>query len=205
MIDWNDYAASAMRTAVDYPGRGMKLGLLYTTLGLRGESGEVVEQAKKLLRDDHTAMTDARRQGFLGELGDVCWYAAAVASEARLSLGYCRIKSPLDASALDYPLRGSEIGLCAASARLHSACAKVGDFALTVMSYAVADGEHWYDVSQGRRVRGLVATGLGQVMFWVGAVAEEAGFTLDLTLRTNLAKFASRKDRGVLHGDGSTR
>jgi NTP pyrophosphatase (non-canonical NTP hydrolase) len=61
-------------------------GLLYTTLGLAGEAGEVANQVKKAVRDDGGTVTAARLGALRDELGDVLWYLAAVAREAGLSL-----------------------------------------------------------------------------------------------------------------------
>ncbi len=40
----------------------------------------------KLLRDDGGLMSDERREALAGELGDVLWYVAQVATEAGLDL-----------------------------------------------------------------------------------------------------------------------
>jgi NTP pyrophosphatase (non-canonical NTP hydrolase) len=79
----SDYQELSRRTAT-YPGAGENL--VYPTLGLAGEAGEVAEKVKKLLRDDGGVMSDERRQALAGELGDVLWYVAQVATEAGLDL-----------------------------------------------------------------------------------------------------------------------
>ncbi len=81
----NAYQYLAQRTAV-YPGKGEVGGLAYAALGLAGESGEVAEKVKKLLRDAAGVLDDARRQAIKKELGDVLWYVAAVAAECMLTL-----------------------------------------------------------------------------------------------------------------------
>ena len=79
----SDYQELSRRTAT-YPGAGENL--VYPTLGLAGEAGEVAEKVKKLLRDDGGVMSDERRAALAGELGDVLWYVAQVATEAGLDL-----------------------------------------------------------------------------------------------------------------------
>jgi NTP pyrophosphatase (non-canonical NTP hydrolase) len=79
----SDYQSLSRRTAT-YPGAGENI--VYPTLGLAGEAGEVAEKVKKLLRDDGGVMTDERLQALAGELGDVLWYVAQVATEAGLDL-----------------------------------------------------------------------------------------------------------------------
>jgi len=78
-----DFQRDSRATAI-YPGAGENL--LYPTLGLCGEAGEVAEKVKKMLRDDAGVLTDARRAALAAELGDVLWYVAQVATEAGLEL-----------------------------------------------------------------------------------------------------------------------
>jgi NTP pyrophosphatase (non-canonical NTP hydrolase) len=79
----SDYQSRSRVTAV-YPGAGSNL--LYPTLGLCGESGEVAEKIKKMVRDDAGVLTDDRRAALSKELGDVLWYLAQIATEADLDL-----------------------------------------------------------------------------------------------------------------------
>ena len=78
-----DFQQRSRATAV-YPGAGADL--LYPTLGLCGEAGEVADQVKRVLRDDGGTLTPARRAALGAELGDVLWYLAQVATEAGLAL-----------------------------------------------------------------------------------------------------------------------
>ena len=80
---FSDYQTLSRRTAT-YPDAGENI--VYPTLGLAGEAGEVAEKVKKLLRDDGGVMSDERRAALAGELGDVLWYVAQVATEAGLEL-----------------------------------------------------------------------------------------------------------------------
>ena len=79
----SEYQELSRRTAT-YPGAGDNI--VYPTLGLAGEAGEVAEKVKKLLRDDGGVMSEGRREALAGELGDVLWYVAQVATEAGLDL-----------------------------------------------------------------------------------------------------------------------
>ena len=79
----SDYQRDSRATAV-YPDAGRNL--VYPTLGLSGEAGEVAEKVKKLIRDDGGVLTDERRAALGKELGDVLWYVAQVATEAGLEL-----------------------------------------------------------------------------------------------------------------------
>ena len=79
----SEYQELSRRTAT-YPGAGDNI--VYPTLGLAGEAGEVAEKVKKLLRDDGGVLSDERRAALAAELGDVLWYVAQVATEAGLEL-----------------------------------------------------------------------------------------------------------------------
>jgi NTP pyrophosphatase (non-canonical NTP hydrolase) len=80
----SDFQRRSRATAV-YPGAGDNL--LYPTLGLCGEAGEVAEKVKKMVRDDGGELTAERREALAAELGDVLWYVAQLATEAGLDLG----------------------------------------------------------------------------------------------------------------------
>ena len=83
-MTFSDFQRRSRATAV-YPGAGDNL--LYPTLGLCGEAGEVAEKVKKMVRDDGGELTAQRRDALAAELGDVLWYVAQLATEADLDLG----------------------------------------------------------------------------------------------------------------------
>ena len=82
-MELSDYQERSRVTAV-YPEAGANL--LYPTLGLCGEAGEVAEKVKKMVRDDGGVLSGERRVALAGELGDVLWYVAQLATEAGLDL-----------------------------------------------------------------------------------------------------------------------
>ncbi len=79
----SEYQSRSRATAV-YPNAGDNL--IYPTLGLAGEAGEVAEKVKKMIRDDAGVLSAERREAIAKELGDVLWYVAQVATEANLDL-----------------------------------------------------------------------------------------------------------------------
>ena len=79
----SDYQSRSRATAV-YPQLGDNL--LYPTLGLCGEAGEVAEKIKKMVRDDDGVLSGERRAALSKELGDALWYLAQIATEADLDL-----------------------------------------------------------------------------------------------------------------------
>ncbi len=78
----NEYQEGALRTAI-YP---ESRRIIYPTLGLTGEAGEVADKVKKVIRDNNDEFTNERKQQIALELGDVMWYAATLAHDLGYSL-----------------------------------------------------------------------------------------------------------------------
>jgi NTP pyrophosphatase (non-canonical NTP hydrolase) len=60
--------------------------VIYPTLGLTNEAGEVAGKIKKVFRDKDGIIGEAEREALKGELGDVLWYLAQLCTELDLSL-----------------------------------------------------------------------------------------------------------------------
>ncbi len=82
-MTFEEYEKLAARTAI-YPERGKNL--IYPVLGLTGESGEVAEKVKKLIRDRNYKIDTQFKEDIKKELGDVLWYIAAICYELGLSM-----------------------------------------------------------------------------------------------------------------------
>lgn len=82
----------AEQTAV-YPSIGTNIE--YPALGLCAEAGEVANKVKKIQRDHGDVLTDEVKEMIVKELGDVLWYAAAIASEIQEDLGDIACKNLL--------------------------------------------------------------------------------------------------------------
>jgi len=80
MRNLNEYQHSARKTAI-YP---HEYGIIYTALGLNGETGEIAEKVKKVIRDRDGVFDKEAKNEMAKELGDVLWYVANMAHE----LGY---------------------------------------------------------------------------------------------------------------------
>ena len=80
MREFNQYQEAIKEFAI-YPeaGEGTITELSYLGLGLGGESGEVLEKVKKLIRDGHIDKRETAK-----ELGDSLWYLTRLAN----ALGY---------------------------------------------------------------------------------------------------------------------
>lgn len=53
-------------------------------LGLVGESGEVAEKIKKIIRDKEGKISEEDKDGIKKELGDVLWYVAVMADYLKI-------------------------------------------------------------------------------------------------------------------------
>ena len=82
-MNFNDYQAKSRKTA-NYPAIGHPV--IYPTLGLANEAGEVAGKIKKVFRDKEGEISEETREALKAELGDVLWYLAQVATELNLSL-----------------------------------------------------------------------------------------------------------------------
>lgn len=81
-MTFNEYQDLAKTTAI-YP---TDYRLLYPVLGLSGETGEIAEKVKKVIRDKGGIVTDEFKDDLKKELGDVLWYLSAIASDLNLTL-----------------------------------------------------------------------------------------------------------------------
>jgi len=82
-MNFDDYQKKSRKTAL-YPNVGENF--IYPTIGLAGETGEVSEKIKKVIRDKGGKIDDETREMIKKELGDVLWYVSQLASELDLSL-----------------------------------------------------------------------------------------------------------------------
>ena len=82
-MNFTDYQTQSRKTA-KYPAIGHPV--IYPTLGLTSEAGEVAGKIKKIFRDKGGVIGEAEREALKGELGDVLWYLAQVCTELDLSL-----------------------------------------------------------------------------------------------------------------------
>lgn len=78
----NEYQNEAMKTAV-YP---IDQGIVYASLGLASEAGEVAGKVKKVLRDSEGNFSQEAREAIADEAADCLWYLAALARELGTTL-----------------------------------------------------------------------------------------------------------------------
>ena len=83
-MNLDDYQKAALRTAAP---RDKKNEFFHLVLGLVGESGEIAEKVKKVIRDHDSDLSRVDVEDLKKELGDVMWYVAVLADyfDIRLS------------------------------------------------------------------------------------------------------------------------
>jgi len=82
-MDCDDYQRAALRTARD---KDAPDEFMHLVLGLVGETGEIAEKVKKLVRDQGSDLSKLDPDDMAAEIGDVLWYAAVLADFLGLSL-----------------------------------------------------------------------------------------------------------------------
>lgn len=84
-MTFEEYQKQSRETA-QYPNAGDNF--VYPALGLAGESGEVIEKIKKLIRNNGVTKTseipEDKLRDLEKEMGDTLWYLAQIATELGL-------------------------------------------------------------------------------------------------------------------------
>ena len=76
----NDYQELALETAI-YPSP-----IIYPSLEICGEAGEIADKVKKVMRDENGVFTLANKHEIAKEAGDVLWGIANIAHDLGYSL-----------------------------------------------------------------------------------------------------------------------
>ncbi|MFA5019599.1 MAG: nucleoside triphosphate pyrophosphohydrolase family protein [Candidatus Pacearchaeota archaeon] len=82
-MDFKEYQEKSKETAI-YP--RLNPSWIYPSLGLSGETGEVMEKLKKILRDSNNQDKEKRINDLKKELGDILWYLSQLSTELGFSL-----------------------------------------------------------------------------------------------------------------------
>ncbi|MCS6961908.1 MAG: nucleoside triphosphate pyrophosphohydrolase family protein [Deltaproteobacteria bacterium] len=82
-MEFSEYQKKSRKTAI-YPNLGNNY--VYPLLGLAGETGEIFEKFKKLIRDNNGVISNEFKEAITLELGDILWYVSNLCSELKISL-----------------------------------------------------------------------------------------------------------------------
>ena len=80
--DLDLYQKVALTTAI-YP---REQAIIYPTLGLTGEAGEVANKVKKIIRDGSNSKDEKLVSEIKSEIGDCLWYIAVLANDFNIKL-----------------------------------------------------------------------------------------------------------------------
>ena len=80
--DLDMYQKVALTTAI-YP---REQAIIYPTLGLTGEAGEVANKVKKIIRDGSNSKDEKLVSEIKAEIGDCLWYIAVLANDFDIKL-----------------------------------------------------------------------------------------------------------------------
>lgn len=80
---FKQYQKESKKTA-KYPDIGHRV--IYPSLGLGSESGEVLDKIKKIFRDKNGQFTKDDIEQITKELGDVMWYTSQIATDLNIDL-----------------------------------------------------------------------------------------------------------------------
>jgi NTP pyrophosphatase (non-canonical NTP hydrolase) len=83
-MEFDEYQKRAT-TTVTFDGKQKEYQLMYVTLGIAGEAGEIAEKIKKVMRNDDGVMSDEKREDLKKEIGDVLWYLSQLSRILGLS------------------------------------------------------------------------------------------------------------------------
>lgn len=101
-MDMDEFQKECLATAV-YP---IDKGVVYCSMGLANEAGEVLGKVKKYIRGDYGVAEMKTKT--VAELGDVLWYAAVLAEELGVPLSHVaqRVVNKLEARQIMGTLKG---------------------------------------------------------------------------------------------------
>ena len=203
-ITFKEYQQGALETA-QFPTIGHRV--VYPVVGLCGEAGELLEQIKKMYRDDDGVMTAERFELIKKELGDILWYVVIAAHEFHVAgehlLGGYAVLNDFQLGVVTEVVPGETFAVSAYprlsyALRLMKRAAEVGYLVdasiLAPQRYAV-----------NPTLRDRVAHDLTHVMRLLALIGDDMSLPLADVAAANLEKLASRKDRGKIGGSGDNR
>lgn len=184
------YQRVSRATAI-YPGHDEQpspAGITYNSLALIGEAGEIAGKVSKIRRD--RLNIDDIRPGLLAECGDVLWHLAQLATDWGFSLG--DVAGEVDAGPATFSLRQL-------ADLEHAAICLAGD------SWEVAVEADGLDDMETVRARASVLCDFPAVVQSLMLVIHALDGNLVAVAQANIDKLNSRKQRGVLGGNGDNR
>jgi len=162
--------------------------LKYFGMGLIGETGELVEKVKKILRDDDGILTADRRLMIKKEIGDVIWYMTNICEETNLKMDDIHYKSHQDGY-VHHGLRNMFDVVCLIAQ-------EVGEISATIDK--VCNGSDSY-------ISERLYPQLCELFTLLEEFCTSCALEIQMVAKYNIEKLFSRKERGTITGDGDNR
>lgn len=152
---------------------------VYPCMGLMGESGELIDKLKKIIRGD-----DPDEEGIKKEIGDVLWYVARFCEDSGLKMSdYWGIRT-----VRSYFGENQNFFL---STGLMKHVSKLCDRA-------------WLE-SDTNQYLSIISECIGGILGVLTRLCENFDYTIEDAMRNNMDKLESRKKRGTIQGSGDER
>lgn len=190
-MDLCEYQKTARSTAIYLDAGNNKM--IYPALGIIGECGEVADKIKKLIRDANWEMKPDRMTAIVKELGDCCWYLANICCDTGLDLS------------MMYEMRGASVTQLVRGLTLPQLIFHMNRHASSLAEFL----ECWYyqyDCNLRESYRFIeLPKHLSHIITCIEEIGRRYDFTLEDIYTANIEKLLSRKERGILTGDGDNR
>lgn len=197
-MTFNQYQTAALRTAI-YP---EQMQMEYPCLGLCGESGEVADKIKKLVRDHNwypgQPIPEAQRKAIALELGDVMWYVAVLLDRKGWSMSDAM--NAFDMS-LDQRIDDRVPNLLSYFKKHSYLYEEPAD----VMAVVLCSLASKYALGTMTKKCSAISVPTAYIVAVVARLAEVTGYSLEEICQMNIEKLQGRVDRGTLHGSGDER
>lgn len=196
------------RTTAIYPGSDgygddALPALSYLGLGLVGESGEIADKVKKVIRDGDAKLTADRCEAILAEAGDVLWYVARSADHLGVTLGEVVSGNKHLDSFSAYQSRVMRAESELSDAGFRNSITNLNFLSLNLCHWSGNVAESIADTIVGGPP--VLPSSLKPVLDHLTRIVAFLGGNLGDVAAANVKKLSSRQDRGVLNGSGDTR
>ncbi|MBV9749115.1 MAG: nucleoside triphosphate pyrophosphohydrolase family protein [Acetobacteraceae bacterium] len=190
-LTFREYQARAVQTDRT---RAVDAGLVLPLLGLFGETGSLLSEAKKKHRDAASYL--GYEGSVVEELGDVLWYLTVLADRAHIELSDIAASVSRDfrswADARDPDLSFAALGGSPLNCAAHAAPTPAYDRTLLKLAGQVGLLLTRFNAGEHADNRDALSGDLVAVLRLLVQAADEAGVALEGAARQNLAKIADR-------------
>lgn len=206
------YTAATRRTGArsgrEGRGTGSLTVLKHLGLGLVGESGEVADKVKKVIRDNGSNLDAGSREGLILETGDVLWHATRIVDHLGETVdkvvGHPRLDSfdEYQRRVLEVVRENSAPGFVGSISELSHLCLLLGSRTGRVAELIAGDVIGSSGFSVGVPVS---ARALEPVLDAVARISINLGVGLSEVAARNVEKLRDRQKRNTINGSGDSR